>query len=239
MPRYPNPYAVADYGRKLFDMYPGFRHTRALCLDLEGGGSGDERVLSLFWPQKQGKQRFNMIWRGEPVESLDRAGLEYALNKLDCDPAALGWVCVFSGGDPEPQEKERFELFFGDDWFPNAQWVNLHLVVRRCQLLMKAVRDHPWAYRMGNKKLAGYSLENLEYQFGIVRPVDLRSHSHRYVDGTVGEMKVLDLEQRIFSSVGDFEDMYDSIEDDYDRLRDYCEWDVRSLFQVAKAASQV
>ncbi len=39
-----------SFAETLFESYPEFLPTRSLYLDLEGSGSGNERVVSFYWP---------------------------------------------------------------------------------------------------------------------------------------------------------------------------------------------
>lgn len=209
----------------MFALWPDLRPTRALYIDFEGSGSGDERIMSIYWPQLAGSDRFRMLWRGSATSDLSSDSLESTLRDLSCNPSRLEWVVVFSAGQPVPEEQTRFEAVFGNDWFPKAEWVNLHFAMRK-STITRSVRSTAWAKHVKDKKRIRYGLENLEYQFGYVRPRELRSHEYRHKDGTVGLMKVLETEQDAFNSgkgIGEFE-----------TLVDYCQYDVESMFRIAR-----
>ena len=222
----------SEFARQLFNSYPGFKSTRALYLDFEGGG-GFERILSLFWPQKPGPQRFGLLWRVLADQSLglDNAGLERLLELFDCHRELLEWVVVFSGGPDRPDEMDRFERVFGGSYFPRATWINLHRVLRDCWRLKRAIREHSFVWFSGDQKRIRYSLEALEWEFGLRRPPNLRSHSNSYCDGTTGQMNILELEQKAF--------MGDASEDEVDAILAYCKWDVSSMFRIARQCEKL
>jgi hypothetical protein len=213
----------------LFSAYPDFRPTRALYLDFEGS-LGNERILSLFWPRKLGADRLRLLWRGSEHLTLGKAGLVGTLDELGCDPDSLGYLVVFSGGVTTPDEKVRFEEVFGTGFFSEATWINLHEVLRECPEMMRAIRArrHCW---FTEETRVRYSLENLEREFGIYRPVDLRSHSHSYGDGSKGLMNVLELVAQVVS--GKATEVQAAL------LTSYCLMDVSSMFKICRACQNL
>ena len=80
MPKVIDERAAKLFAKTLFSLWPNFRPTRALYLDFEGGGSGDERILSVYWPQLVGTERFEMLWRGWSNAPLTPDSLEQLLD---------------------------------------------------------------------------------------------------------------------------------------------------------------
>jgi hypothetical protein len=219
--------AVLDYAKTLFNLHPMFKPTQSLYIDFEGGGSeSDERILSVYWPQLAGDERFAMLWRGWAYAQLNADTLVNMLKSMRCDPDRLKWITVFSGGTDIADEQVRFESRFGPDIFPQAIWVNLHKVMRRSNGLRQFVRQAGWARSTKGEQRATNSLENLEYQFGYVRPQQLRSHDYQHADGTVGSMHVLDAEQNAYQTGSNLVE--------HESLVDYCRWDVESMFRIAR-----
>lgn len=219
-----------DYAENLFATWPEFLPTRALYLDLEGGGSGNEQILSLYSPRLAGSDRFAMLWRGSSDLSMDTNSLTRALRKLAVNQNSLKWVVVFSGGQLAPTEKTRFESVFGEQWFPQANWVNLHYPMRKSRKVKKAVRDTRWAVRKKDKIRVPYSLENLEYQFGYVRQPELRAHENIYADRSPGLCKILEFEQAAFQAKSEMKG--------YEVIAEYCSWDVQTMFRIARWCGQ-
>lgn len=213
--------AAQAFARNIFRVHPDLHSKHALYLDFEGS-ENFERILSVYWPHRY---RFDILWRGYSNAPLTRNSLATMLSKLGCDEESIRWVIVFSAGYPVSKEQLRFESTFGDDWFPNAKWVNLHYFVRHSPL-RAAIKRTGWAKRIKDKKQILCSLENLEYQFGFVRPLQLRSHSNIYSDGNIGRMRVLEQEQKMFSLGLDVSSNPDLI--------DYCQWDVESMYELLK-----
>jgi len=208
-------------------MYPSFRPTRGLYIDFEGGGSrGEERILSVYWPQLAGAYRFGMLWRGWGDAPVTLDAFLHMLGTLRCDPDTLEWVVVFSGGTDVPDEQVRFESIFGERLLARAQWVNLHKVMRRSRLLRRSVREAAWARSTGGQQRAVNCLENLEFQFGYVRPRQLRGHDYQHADGTVGQMEILRLEQEAYESGSGLAG--------FEYLIEYCRWDVETMFRIAR-----
>lgn len=231
MPSIRNQKAAVEFANRLYAVWPGFRPTQALYLDFEGSGS-DERILSLFWPHLPKRDRFRMLWRGWNDLGMDQRGLAEVLDRLTCNHTTVPWIVVFSGGQPIPDEQLRFKRQFGDTWFPNAEWINLHWLLRNCQAMRSQVRQTAWAHHRSDRKQTRLSLENLEYEFGIVRPVSLRSHTNIYADGMAGAMSPLESEQNAY--VGDGEDS-----EEFELLEGYCYQDVESMFRIARRCARL
>ena len=216
--------AASDFAAKMFTKWPKFKPTCALYIDFEGSGTEhDERILSMYWPQLPSRKRFHMLWRGH--NAMDVNSLLTELKKLRCDPDKLEHIVVFSGGKLKSDEQERFEEFFGKQIFPAATWVNMHLTMRSSKPLRKSVRKSAWSKPKKNKKLIPNNLENLEHQFGYKRAPELRSHDNEYQDGSNGQMTVLKMEQQAFASKS---------LNGFKTLKEYCEWDVQSMFRIAR-----
>ena len=231
MPKVASDAVLRSFSERLFALHPGFRPTRALYLDFEGS-ENNERILSLFWPQRAGDDRFRMLWRGISDDyALDAEGLSGVLAEFDCDPKLLRWVVVFSGGILVPEEQTRFEAQFGSEIFPAAEWVNLHLAIRICPPMARSIREHKNVWFTKNQTMVRKSLEALELEFGLQRPPAMRSRSHSYADGLEGEMGILELEARLVGGR--------ATEQEADLLAKYCEWDVRSMFQIARKCERL
>jgi len=228
--RVKNQTAALNFAENLFAVWPDFRPTKALYLDLEGGGGGNEHILSLYWPQLAGDDRFSMLWRGWPSKPMEPDSLDRVLDGLSCNQDNLEWLVVFSGGQLNPTEQERFESVFGSGWFPRASWVNLHYPMRQSRLIKQAVREEKWAVRRKDRRRVPYSLENLEYQFGYVRPSRLRAHENIYADGDPGECKILETEQNAFEANTQMRG--------FEVIAEYCSWDVQTMFRIARWCEQ-
>ena len=231
LPPIRNERAAVAFATQLFKVWPGFAPTRTMYLDFEGSGS-DEQILSLFWPRLKKSDRFEMLWRGWDDQGMDSDSLANVLNILDCDHRAVEWIGVFSAGQPIPDEQLRFEHQFGGGWFPNAEWVNFHWLLRNCRPLRRQVTSTAWARNLKDKSQIRLSLENLEYEFGIVRPVTLRSHSNVYADGRQGGMSPLESEQTAYHGEGESAE-------EFELLEHYCYMDVESLFRIARRCSRL
>jgi len=225
MPDIVNTSAAQNYSKNLFEMHPNYRPTQSLFIDFEGS-RGHERILSLYWPQLAGDLRFELLWRGWGDADLTTACLTELLMEMSCDPSRLKWITVFSGGEEQPNERLRFEDLFGSDFFPQAEWVDLHRVMRNSWMLRRAVRAARWARSTIGEQRAVNNLENLEYQFGYVRPRGIRGHNYQHDDGTSGGMHVLDREQELYSNSAN---LFDDQE-----LIDYCRWDVETMFRITR-----
>ncbi len=150
------------------------------------------------------------------AEALDSLGI------LDIE---LRHIVVFSGGPVIPDEQVRFEEAYGDLWGPSIEWVNLHKELRACYQIRSAIRKHRYVWRTGRKK-GDYSLEALEYEFGISRPDQLRSASKTYRGGDTGSLSPLEhTKQWIDQTIS---------EDDLTRLQRYTRYDVESMFRIAR-----
>jgi len=218
------------FANALFSAVPEFRPTRALYLDFEGSGAGDEGLLSLFWPWNAGPERFQWIWKPDLHEQMDPAQLKGVMSDLGCDARSLEWVVVFSGGKDVAEEQERFETTFGHRALPLARWVNLHRIVTMSTVTKRAIRDARNVWHTGEKRTR-YSLEALEYEFNIRRPPELRSHSNSYADGRPGLMNVLTSVSAVMRETAD------QLEEE--NLHQYCVQDVRSMFDIARASQKL
>ncbi len=89
--------AQTDYARAFEELYPGFYYTRALYLDFEGSGGGSERILSVYWPQNAGNDRFFWIRRRKGRGDLGKGRFKEVLRFIEHRRDMLDWIVVFSG----------------------------------------------------------------------------------------------------------------------------------------------
>ena len=213
------------FSEKLFELYPEFLPTRSLYVDLEGSGSGNERVVSVFWPQNPSPTRFEWVVAG-PGETIDGEAIEDVINELGADVEDVNSVVVYSAGGVDPQERTRVvELLDYDPW-PDCTWVNLLSVTQRCREMSDAIKKHRNVVFKRDRIQVRRSLEALEWEFGIVRPPQIRGHNNNYSDGLAGEMHPL-------QSASDFAtDQLD--ESDKRWFESYCRQDVESMFKIAR-----
>ena len=219
-----------EFAETLFNLYPTFIPTQALYLDLEGNGSGSEDILSFFWPVLPGDQRFSWIQRSDS-STIDVAKFEAQIKLIGA--ARAKWIVVFSGGQKLPDERERLVALLGKDPFPASDWINLHYAVRECRGIKSSIRENRNVWYEKDRSRVRYSLEALEWEFGIERPIELRSHSYRYRDlgGEPGLMEVLVSVQQANAGLStEEEEMY---------LRKYCEADVNSMYEIAYTCEQL
>lgn len=179
-----------SFAEKLFELHPTLLPTQALYLDLEGSGGGPEEILSLYWPRLPGQQRFSWLVRA-PSSEIDQGGFRDLIEKIGAESPK--WIVVFSGGQASPDERVRVVDLLGQDPFPESEWINLHYALRRCRDMRLAIREHRYVWNTGNRTLVGYSLEALEWEFGIERPRNLRGNNNGYRDlnGDAGEWRHL------------------------------------------------
>jgi hypothetical protein len=95
--------------------------------------------------------------------------------------------------------------------------------------MKEAIRDHKLVWKRG-KKGADYSLEALELEFGIERPVAIRSRGHDYADGDTGEMAPLVYEQLEYRRKATQRQKAD--------LELYCRYDVQSLYKISRECTR-
>ena len=212
-----------SYAEALFELHPTFIPTQALYLDLEGSGGGSEEILSVYWPFLPTDQRFSWLKRTATTE-IDLLSINELVQRIGADRAKS--VVVFSGGQPSPAEKDRVVDLLGEDPFPDSKWINLHYVLRQCRDIRASIREHRYVWHHTDRSRIRYSLEALEFEFDIVRPPSLRSHNNRYRDlnGQPGEMEVLAIAQRVKAGT--------AARDEECSLREYCEADVRSMWEI-------
>lgn len=223
--------AKLQFASKLFDLHDGFRPTKSLYLDFEGSGAGHEAALGLYWPQRKGTERFRLLVSGDDDRPLSATGLKYALEDLHCACSEVNSVVVFSGGEIESDELHRFREVFGKNHvLAQKTWVNMHVVLRKSSEMKRSVRDHRYVRKIG-RQMAHYSLEALEWEFGIRRCPDLRGHDCTYADQATGNMKILELLKRLRTG--------DGTDEDSALLEAYCRQDVESLFKVARESEMI
>lgn len=218
------------FAETLFGIYPEFLPTQALYLDLEGRSSGPQDILSCYWPVLSGSKRFSWIRRTNSSE-IDLASVEAHLEEIGA--AGAKWIVVYSAGQLLPDERDRVIGMLGQDPFPDGEWINLLHVVQRCTEMRGSIREHGYAWYERDQTRIRNSLEALEWEFSIKRPVSLRSHSYRYkdLDGGAGSMEVLSTARR--SMEGSAE------EEEETALRAYCEADVKHMFEIANASEHL
>ena len=112
-------------------------------------------------------------------------------------------------------------------------WINLHHVVRKCKEIKGSIRKHRYVWTGLKRIRVSYSLEALEWEFGIERPISIRSHGNHYCDlnGNRGQMQVLSTAKRSIAGT--------ATEDEERALREYCEADVKSMYEIAYAAEKL
>lgn len=222
--------AITGFANKLFEIYPSFVPTKSLYLDLEGRNKGFEDILSLYWPRLRGNQRFAWIKREQarPISHEQFKELMKSLKAIDVES-----VVVFSSGQNEPDEKVRLTKLFGDTPLPDQEWVNLHFVIKKCRVLKQDIREHMNVWHCNDKSRIRYSLEALEWEFGIQRPPLIRSHSNCYkdLDGETGEMEVLSVAKRSIDQMATAEEEA--------TLREYCEADVKNMFDICNRSEHM
>lgn len=141
--------------------------------------------------------------------------------------AKARWIVVYSGGGKSPDEQQRLAEVLGQDPFPDSEWINLLFVVQQCDEIKKSITEHRNVWYSADRIQVRNSLEALEWEFGIERSINLRSHSNRYSDlgGEAGLMEVLSTSERSISGIATTEDN--------ENLRKYCEADVKNMFEIA------
>jgi hypothetical protein len=217
------------FAEALFRAYPAFQPTRALFIDFEGSGVIEE-VLSLYWPQNRGTNRFRWIWRGADSDALTSKQLLDSLGDLGCDARTLEWAVVFSGGVNISDEQTRFKEVFGPRLLSSVKWINLHKVLRDSTKTKRRIRESRNVWFTGERRVR-YSLEALEREFNIERTPDIRSHSNSYRDRKSGHMNVLTSIRN--SNAG----AADGVEQN--ALFRYCRQDVRSMFDISRASQKL
>jgi hypothetical protein len=217
------------FAKALFRAYPAFQPTRALFIDFEGSGVIEE-VLSLYWPQKRGSNRFRWIWRGADSDALISKQLLHALGDLGCDPQTLEWAVVFSGGVNISDEQTRFKEVFGPRLLSSVKWINLHKVLRDSTVTKRRIRESRNVWFTGERRVR-YSLEALEREFRIERTPDIRSHSNSYRDRKSGHMNVLTSIRNVNAGVADRVEQ--------NALFRYCMQDVLSMFDISRASQKL
>lgn len=221
---------TSQFAEVLYDTYPSFVPTQALYLDLEGRQNGSEDILSLYWPRKSGADRFSWLRRTPDA----RLRLERFLTHLqEIDASNAKWVVVYSAGGEEPEERQRLIDLFENDPLPNWDWINLHFAVQKCQPIKASIRTNRNVWHCRDRSRVRYSLEALEWEFGINRPNSIRSHSNCYkdADGEPGEMEVLSLVQASIDGL--------TSEQENLTLRRYCEADVKNMFEIANTSERM
>ena len=218
------------FAEALFGTYSNFLPTRSLYVDFEGSGGGLEDVLTLFWPPKPGAERVRWVVRKADEFVPDLVHVADALDSLEIPDSSPRHIVVFSGGVELPYEQERFEQAYGDIWGPSVKWLNLHTVLRSSRPMMAAIRKRRAVWRTG-KRTADYSLEALEHEFGIVRPIDLRSASKSYADSVPGTLTPLHFTRQW--ATGEIK------RHDLNRLKRYCRYDVDSMFKIARESEKL
>ena len=219
-----------EFARVLFDLYPDFIPTQALYLDLEGRMNGSEDLVSFFRPALPGPTRFSWITRSE-TSDIDLKAVNTHLDTIGA--TAPKWIVVYSGGQASPDEQSRVIDLLGQDPFPDSEWINLLHIVQRCREIRRSIRDHRHVWFGADRSRVRSSLEALEWEFGIKRSIEIRSHSNRYrdLDGGPGLMEVLSTAQRVIDgTASEDEELY---------LRAYCESDVKSMYEISYACEQM
>ena len=169
----------SSYAEVLFKLHPTFLPTQALYIDLEGRQKGSEDILSVYWPFLAGSQRFSWLRRTTTIE-IDVRNFDDLVQRIGADRAK--WIVVFSAGQPSPQELDRVVDLLGKDPFPDSEWINLHYVLRNCRNIRTSISEHRYVWYHTDKSQTRLSLEALELEFDLSRPIGLRAHSNCYRD---------------------------------------------------------
>ena len=218
------------FAKELFDLYPDFVPTQALYIDLEGRRNGSEDILSMYWPVLRGAERFSWFKQSGSTE-INSRDLEAYLKSNRGTP--VDCIVVYSAGQESPDERTRLTDLLGDDPFPNSTWVNLLHVVQQCRDIKASIREHRNVWYGRDQIRVRYSLEALEWEFGIERPANIRSHSNRYkdLDGEFGQMNMLTNARLSISE--------SATEDEERSLREYFAADVKNMFAIAYASERL
>ena len=222
--------SCVDFGNTLFEIYPEFITTRSLYIDFEGTGS-DEYILSLFWPQLKKVDRFNFLWRGDKSRLITHQSINKILRNMNFNIKILNSVVVFSVGDENPEEKDRFSNVLSKSDLNFYPWVNLHYVLKNSRETRSFIRKTAWAKYYKDQSRIRSSLENLEYQFGKIRYPELRSASNIYGDGKEGMMEILTRENELYKS------NLQITSDPY--ILEYCRYDVESMFFISRKSQKL
>lgn len=217
------------FAEKLFEIYPKFLPTRSLFLDLEGSGNGNERVVSLFWPQNPARTRLGWVVAA-PGERIVGTDIQSVIDELDTDLENPNSVVVYSAGRENPDERTRVLDLLGFDPWPQSTWINLLYVTQLCREMSTAIRDHRNVVFRNDRTQVRRSLEALEWEFGIVRTADIRGHSNVYRDGLAGEMHAL-------QSASDYAAGFLEPEDARS-FEAYCRKDVESMFKISRTCDR-
>ena len=219
-----------QFAETLFGLHPDFIPTQALYLDLEGNGSGSENILSFYWPAQPDADRFSWMKRSESF-NIGPVEMEAHLDSIGASRAR--WIVVYSAGQESPDERERLIGLLGGDPFPKSSWINLLYIVQQCKDMKRSITEHRNVWYGADRIQVRNSLEALEWEFGIERPINIRSHSNCYrdLDGGHGDMQVLATAQRSISE--------SATEEEEQSLRDYCEADVSSMFEIAYTSEKL
>ena len=219
-----------QFAKTLFEFFPDFIPTQALYLDLEGRQYGSEDILSLYWPYLGGTERFSWLKRSDS-SAINFADLHNCLRSIGA--AAAKWIVVFSGGQESPDERDRLIDLLGLDPFPDSDWINLHLVLRRCRDIRRSIREHRYVWHSRDQSRVRYSLEALEWEFDIHRSVRIRSHGNNYqdLDGAAGSMEVLSAAQKSILGM--------ATREEEESFQAYCEADVKNMYLISRTCEQL
>jgi len=213
------------FAAKLFEVYPKFLPTRSIYVDLEGSGSGNERVVSMFWPQNPSPSRFAWVVAG-PGEIIDGSAINTLINNLGADIETINSIVVYSAGREDPDERTRVLDLLGHDPWPNATWLNLLYVTQLCTEMRTAIRTHRNVVFHTDRTQVRRSLEALEWEFDIFRASQIRGHNNVYIDGIPGDMHPL-------QSASDYATGQLG-EEGMRWFEAYCRQDVESMFKITR-----
>ena len=230
--------AMQSFSDELFEQYEDLKPTESLYIDLEGSGAGNEDdpskgneyLMTMCWPQKGSPDRFQRIRRPSLAVEMNVKQLKDTLDSIDVNLKKLKHLIVFSGGREDPEEKLRVEKIFGEEVFRNCEWINLHAVLRSDWKMKRAIRERKWVWHCKDQRRVRYSLEALEYEFGVHRSRDLRAHSNCYSDGP-GTLHALKLARAWVNGSGS--------DHDTNLLMRYTRQDVEGMFRIAKKCHEL
>ena len=242
----PNHQASQTHYAKVFArLYPEFRPTQALYLDIERDPWGRVLGLAAYWPQNKGPARF-LFKHVSPGDGGRLSPDTFAPVKSMVHERRdrLTSVAVFNGRDGiQTREQTWFENWLGHQPFEGIAWVNFHEpLVKTCLDKEPGARDTRKAIKTcgcvrklpkqnGAEPKTKMQLEALECEFDIHRRHESRSSRNVYADGSKGTIEPLALAREIAGN--------QNVHRNKELLSRYCRYDVESLFMIAKKCNKI
>ena len=240
-----HPGSQEDYANVFARLYPEFRPTQTLYLDIERDRWGRVLGLAAYWPQNKAPARF--LFKHLSPGDGDRLPPDTfaQVNSMVYERRDhLTSVAVFNGREGiQTREQTWFENWLGHQPFEGVAWVNFHEpLVKICLDKEPGARDTRKAIKTcgcvrklpkqnGVEPKSKMQLEALECEFDIHRPRAIRSAKNVYADGSKGTIEPLALAREIAGN----QNVHRNIE----LLSRYCRYDVESLFMIAKQCNKI